>query len=143
MGDSGDGAALALGAEVYTLPAGAIVIDHATCVGTILADISNKTAASSEVGLGTVVGTGANATLGAVDAGCENVCGPVVIGAYNNTAVSGLTVASAAQPHLHIAASGGLAHEIFLNTATTWADVTEAGAVTFTGVITLTWRKIS
>lgn len=143
VGTSGDDAALAIGAKFYTLPAGAYVIDHATIVGTIAADISVKTAANSEVGIGTVVGSGANATLGAVAATVENVCGPVVIAAYDDTAVVSLAIAGPAQPHLYIAASGGLAHDLFLNTAATWADVTAAGPVTFTGVITLTWRKIN
>lgn len=142
MGTSGDAAALALGAKFYTLPAGDFIIENATMVGTILAAISDKDAASSEVGIGTVVGSGVNATLGAVNAAAENVCGPVVIAAYNDTAVVGVTIAAAAQPFLRIAASGGLARDLFLNTATTWADVTAVGAVTFTGVITLKWRKI-
>lgn len=143
LGNSGDNAALAIGAKFYTLPAGAYVIDHATMIGTITADISVTDAANAEVGIGTLIGSGANATLGAVNAAAENVCGPVVIAAYDDTAVVGTTIASSAQPHLYIASTGGLAHDLFLNTAATWGDSEAVGAVTFTGVITLAWRKIS
>ena len=142
VGTSGDNENLAIGAKFYTLPAGDIIIDHATMIGTILANISDKDEANSEVGIGTVIGSGANATLGDVNAAAENVCGPVVISAYNNTAVVGVAVAGPAQPFLRIAASGGLARDLFLNTATAWDNITAPGAVTFTGVITLDWRKL-
>jgi hypothetical protein len=42
-----------------------------------------------------------------------------------------------------IKTSGGKARDLFLNAAVTWANVTAAGAVTFTGVITLKWRVVS
>ena len=42
-----------------------------------------------------------------------------------------------------IKTTGGKSHDLFLNCAVTWANVTAAGAVTFTGVITIKWRKVS
>jgi hypothetical protein len=142
MGTSGDAAAKAIGAKFYTLPAGDFIIENASIVGTVLAAVDDPAAANAEVGIGTLIASGVQATLGAVDAACENVCGPVVIAAFDDTAVVGVSVAAGAQPFLRIAASGGLARDLFLNAAATWADVTAAGAVTFTGVICLKWRKI-
>ncbi|MCA9340679.1 MAG: hypothetical protein KDA17_07215, partial [Candidatus Saccharibacteria bacterium] len=77
VGTSGDNASLAIGASLYTFPAGEILVENVSVVGAITADIS-VTTDTPEFGLGTTVGSGANATLGAVDAAAENVAGPFV-----------------------------------------------------------------
>ncbi|BAQ16102.1 hypothetical protein [Methyloceanibacter caenitepidi] len=141
MGSSGDGANLALGASLYTFPAGAIMVEDSSIVGTINADISVQTD-TPEVGLGTVVGAGVQATLGAVNAACENIGGPFAAASVNDGAVAGAGAASNTTG-LYIAESGGLSHVVYLNAADGWADVTAAGPVTFTGVVTLKWRKIN
>jgi len=42
-----------------------------------------------------------------------------------------------------IKTSGGASHDLFLNAAAAWADVTAAGTLSATGVITIRWRKIN
>jgi hypothetical protein len=145
VGTSGDGAALALGAKFYTLPAGSYVIESASIAGGLTADIS-VTTDTPEVGIGTVVGSGVVATLSTtmenvIDGGAAGMTGdgdaiaPDVAGtAFYKGNLS--TVRPVIQ------AAGGLAHDLFLNVADTWANVAAAGPVTFTGVITLKWRKI-
>ena len=145
MGTSGDNAALALGAKFYTFPAGSILVESATIVGGVTAAIS-VTTDTPEVGIGTVIGSGVTATLSTtmediIDGGAAGLTGgdavaPDVAGTAfykGNTFTTGVLIKT----------SGGKARDLFLNAAVTWADVTAAGAVTFTGVITLKWRIIS
>jgi hypothetical protein len=145
MGTSGDNASLGIGAKFYTFPAGTILVESATIVGGITAAIS-VTTDTPEVGIGTVIGSGAIATLSTtlediVDGGAAGLTGgdavaPDVAGTAfykGNTFTTGILIKT----------SGGKARDLFLNAAVAWADVTAAGAVTFTGVITLKWRVVS
>ena len=136
VGTSGDGAALALGASLYTLPAGDIIIEGCVVRGALTGDIS-VTTDTPEFGLGTTVGSGVNATLGAVDADCENVCGPWVA---TNVAGDTPTDGGSDAQGTYIATAGD--HVIYFNVADTWADVTAAGAVTFTGYVVLKYRVL-
>lgn len=138
VGTSGDNVALAIGASLYTLPAGDLVIENTSFTGTITASISDPTT-TGEIGLGTTVGSGANATLGAVAAGAENILGPIVVtgGEFDGAEV----FSGASAPTTFILAADG--HVIYFNIAATWADVTAAGAVTATGTVTIKWRKAS
>jgi hypothetical protein len=138
VGDSGDNASLAIGASLYTFPAGDILVDNASFVGGITAAISITTD-TPELGIGTVIGSGANATLSTTGEDIlegGNVAAPDVAG-------TSFGKGSTRTFPLYIAAAGGLSHEIFLNVADGWANVAAAGAVTVTGVITLSWRKIN
>jgi hypothetical protein len=146
VGTSGDNAALALGAKFYTFPAGAIMVESASIAGGITAAIS-VTTDTPEVGIGTVIGSGANATLSTTT---ENVVDGGAAGGTGDSDLVAPDVAGTAfykanlsTVRLMIQPSAGLAHDLFLNVADTWADVAAAGAVTFTGVISLVWRKIS
>lgn len=134
--DNGD---FSIGALVYTLPAGAYVIEHASFHGSFL-KAGEATIGDGEIGIGTLIGTGTEDALGDVGAAAENVCGPVTIsnGEFDGAAV----FAGVSAPNLYIAATGGLARALFLNVAATWPNVTPAGGITFTGVITVAWRKI-
>lgn len=133
---TGDNAALADGALAYTFPAGDILVEGGLLTGTVDADMS-VTTDTPEVGCGTVVASGANATLGAVGATSENILGPFVAASVNDGAVSGYNAASGP----FVIASAG-AHTVYLNAADTWADVTAAAPLTFTGTIVLKWRKV-
>jgi hypothetical protein len=145
MGNSGDNAALGIGAKFYTFPAGSILVESATIVGGVTAAIS-VTTDTPEVGIGTTVGTGVVSVLSTtmediIDGGAAGLTGgdavaPDVAGAAfykGNTFTTGILIKT----------SGGKARDLFLNAAVTWADVTAVGAVTFTGVITLKWRLVS
>lgn len=144
VGTSDDNASLAIGAEVYTFPTGTILVENTSIVGGVTAAIS-VTTNTPEVGLGTTIGTGAAATLtttmedlmdgGAGSTGSDNVAPDVAGGT--------LYKASNFTAPILIKTTGGKAHKLFLNVAAAWANVTAAGAVTFTGVITVRWRKIT
>ncbi len=144
VGTGADNANLALGALCYTFPTGTIAVWESSIVG-IFDQASHGTITAGEAGLGTVVGSGANATLGAVGATSENILqGDVGV---LSTYVLGTTVVQAAD-HGGIATapltilSAGV-HTCFLNIAGAWPDIAAAEAVTFTGVVTLRWRKLS
>ena len=136
--DSGDNANLAIGASLYTFPAGDILVDNASFVGGVTAAISITTD-TPEVGIGTVIGSGANATLSTTGEDILEGGGVVAPDVAGTSFGKGSTRTFP----LFIAAAGGLSHEIFLNIADGWADVAAAGEVTVDGVITISWRKVS
>lgn len=108
-----DNAALASGYLLYTLPAGAVVVKSSyMSVGVTMAE---DTTATPEVGLGTTIGSGANATLGAVGAAAENIQeGKAAANA------SGTATVQTKGTLLVIEAAGD--HTVYLNCADTWAD---------------------
>lgn len=135
-----DNADLAIGAKFYTLPAGAFLIESASLVGTVT-KAGEATIADGEIGIGTLIGSTAVDTLGEVDAAAENVLGPIAV---SNGEFDGAEVfAGVSSPDLYVAASGGVARDLFLNIAATWPDVTPSGSIRFNGTITLKWRKIN
>jgi hypothetical protein len=146
VGTSGDNASLGIGAKFYTFPAGTIQVIDATMVGGLTAAIS-ATTDTPEVGIGTVIASGAVAVLSGT-ATFEDIINGNVSGDGGDTVapnVAGGTFyknSSFTAPVL-IKTTGGKARDLFLNVADGWADVTAAGAVTFTGVITLKWRIVS
>lgn len=146
VGTSGDNAALAFGAKFYTFPAGAILVESATIAGGLTAAIS-VTTDTPEVGIGTVVATGAAATLTTatwediVDGGAAGLTGGDAIAP--DVAGTAFYKGQTFTTGVIIKPTGGKARDLFLNVADTWANVTAAGAVTFTGVITLKWQLVS
>jgi hypothetical protein len=129
---------LAVGAKFYTMPNADVVIEHASFYGTFT-KAGEATIADGEVAIGTLVGSTAVDTTGEVDAAAENVCGPSVLTTHE---FDGAEVTSAVSaPNLFLAAAAD--NELFLNVAATWPAVTPDGTVTFDGVITLKWRKVS
>jgi hypothetical protein len=148
LGNSGDNAALAIGAKFYTWPTGVnILVENTTISGGITAAIS-VTTDTPEVGIGTVIASGANATL--TTATWENL----VDGGASGSSVDAAAVApDVAGTVFHkkslttitpiIKASGGASRDLFLNAAVTWSDVTAVGAVTFSGKISIRWRVLS
>ncbi|MCA9340667.1 MAG: hypothetical protein KDA17_07155, partial [Candidatus Saccharibacteria bacterium] len=136
VGTSGDDGNLALGASLFTLPAGDLIVEQAVLKGALTADIS-VTTDTPEMGLGNVVATGVQATLGAVDAGCENIAGPFVA-----TAVDGEDVDDGGATESGLLVQAADSHVVYLNVADGWADVTAAGDVTFTGYVVLKYRMV-
>lgn len=146
LGNLADNAALGIGAKFYTLPAGEFQITRATIYGGLTAAVS-VTAQTPEVAIGTVVASG---VISATTTTMENVIdggSGGSLGDASNTApdlVGGIfrksnltTVAPI------IKASAGLSHDLFLNAAATWADITTVAPVLFTGIITLNWVKLN
>lgn len=139
-GTVGDNASLGIGAKFYTLPAGSHMIENASIVGTFNAAVSD-TASTPEIGIGTVIASGAVSVLGGT-ATFENVIEGATIADVASEAIERIDEPNAASPApLLITAAGS--HDLFLNAAAAWANVTTAAPLLFTGVITVRWRKIS
>jgi hypothetical protein len=148
LGNGADNADLAIGAEVYTFPAGDLIIYDSSIRGAFTSLASVTTIADGEYGMGTVIGSTAVDTLAEVGATAENIMTGQALSTY---VADGTSVVCVATPTgdtpsavgLSMRASAGLAHKLFLNVAATWPNVTAAAGFTFTGVITVRWRKIS
>lgn len=142
-----DSAALASGVLLYTLPSGAQIVTDAVIAGGLTV-AGTPTTDTPEIGLGTTTGTGAAATLSStmedyIDGGAAgliggtatapNVAGGAIVKGMLSTSHSGV----------YVAASGGKAKTVYLNVADSWADLTPNDApVTFTGTVTMRWRKV-
>ena len=128
IGAVADTAAQARGVLIYTFPAGQIVVW--TVYGDIGLDVdeTNYDEDQPEVGLGTAIASGSNATLGASGATREDIWGPHVVAGCDTNA----TAADAGQfvtvPNLIIAGAGD--HTVHLNIADTWANGTGTPNVT-------------
>lgn len=147
MGTVPDNASLGIGAKFYSFPAGDIMVQEATWVGSILGTVSVLTA-TPEFGIGSVIASGAVSVLSGT-ATFEDYMDGNASGGTNGTTVApdinGTSFYKVGRNSLGyvIKASGGASHDMFLNAAAAWADVAAAGTLSATGVITLKWRKIS
>lgn len=130
----GDTASLAGGALIYTLPTGPIVIKAATMSVGLSLTTGTPTTDTPELGLGTVIGSGANATLGAVAATVENILGPAVADDIAGTAELLTGVAD-----LKIETAD--AHTVHINWADAFANVDNTAA-TLDGTVTINWMKV-
>lgn len=140
VGSATGAADLAFGALMYTLPAGAQVTDVSymnlalTGTATIVAD-------TPEVGVGSVLGAGVQATLGAAGATMEDYWEGAASGAIDGTnSVVGTKGATAGILTGIALNAAGDAKTFYLNVADGWAGI---GDVTATGTITITWKMIS
>lgn len=146
LGNGGDNQDLAIGAKCYTFPAGTIQVLESTLVGVFTSAASVTVIADSQCGAGTVVASGAVDTLAEVGSTSENIIkGQQMPTSYN--ANGGTTVEYASWTNvdggtpLLISAAG--VHDMFLNFAATWPNVTAPAGFTFTGKGTVAWRLIS
>lgn len=142
LGNSGDNASLGIGAKFYTFPAGTIVVKGVSIVGGLSAAVS-VTAQTPEVGIGTVIASGAVATLSTtfedyVDGGAAGGIGgdlvaPDLVGTvfYKSALFTNPVI---------VKTSGGKTHDMFLNAAVAWADIAAVAPVLFTGVILIEWE---
>lgn len=129
------GADLGVGVLLYTLPAGAMVIDKAYMSVAITQTEDNITADTPEVGLGTVIASGAVAVLSGT-ATFENILTGQVAADCDGTA----SVKTVADQILVIESDS--AHTIHLNVADGWAASGDVGAL-LTGTVVLHWQKMS
>lgn len=137
-----DGAALGIGAKVWSFPAGNIYFRNAQLFGTVLdADSAGYTNAL-DVGLGDTIAAGAVSVLGGT-AAFENFIGGTTSAVLPTaTVAAGTGLAAAAGISNVVIASGGN-HDVYLNVAGTWTNVTTAGAIKFTGTIIINWRPLA
>jgi len=149
VGTSGDNASLGFGALLYTFPAGIILVERSGLIACGVTAAISVTTDTPEIGLGTVVATGAIATLGAGSATMEDISeggdttniAPDVNGTATINSTKIPTNATGDDGPKIIAAAS--AHTVYLNIADGWADVTAAGAVTVSGTIFLKWQKLT
>ena len=148
VGTGADNASLGIGAKFYTFPAGTIIVRDATLVGgtTLAADV---TTGSPEVGIGTVIASGAvsvlsgTATFEDIIDGNASATGGDTTGNLTGAAIYKNSDGSTRDSVL-IKTTGGKARDLFLNVAVAWPNSTTGTlAVTFTGVITIKWQLVS
>jgi len=132
-----DDAALADGYLIYTLPAGAVIVNSAYMSMAVTA--AEDTTATADVGLGTTIGSGANATLNLVAAGAaENILTGQTAADCNGTATVKTAIPTAAVP-LVIEAAGD--HTVYFNVADTWANTAGADLTAdIAGTVVLNWQ---
>lgn len=138
VGSAVGAADLAFGALLYTLPAGAQIIDASyfslsvTGTTTIVGD-------TPEIGLGSTIATGAIATLSTTmeDYVLGSPASAAISGATPLVKLTGVTAGAVTGIALNVAASS---KAIYLNCADGWAG---AGDVTATGTVTITWKFIA
>lgn len=132
------GASLGVGKLLYTLPAGAHIIESAYMSVAIQQTEENITADTPEVGLGTVIASGAVAVLSGTGTFEDIITGQVAADC-DGTATVKTAIPTAAVP-LVIEAAG--AKTVHLNVADGWAASGDAAAV-ITGTVVLNWRTMA
>ena len=127
-------AAEAVGVLLYTLPSGATLV-RASYMSVALSNTDTTIDADTpDVGIGTVIATGAVATLDGT-ATFENILtGQTAADCTGTATVQGVTNQAL------VIATGG-AHTVYLNVADTWAG--SETALKATGTVTLEWVSIS
>jgi len=127
----GDTASLADGALIYTMPAGDIAIKGSAISVGLTLTTGTPTTDTPEIGLGTVIGSGAVAVLSTT---LEDIMEGSVM-----ADVAGTAEAFMDQRAMDMLAAN--AHTIHLNIADAWADVTDAAA-TADGTVVISWSKL-
>ena len=134
----GDNANLAVGLLIYTFPTGLYAIKAAG--GTVAITMEDAiTTDTPEVGLGTIKGTGADATLGASVTTFEDIAGPIV--ATNTNGSSTLIDSNVSLPKTLIVLAAG-SHALNLNFADAWANVTDTDSAV-TATIWIEWSLLA
>ncbi len=134
----GDTAALGTGSLVYTFPDGEIIVDSAFMSVGVNLTTGTPTDDTPEVGLGTVVASGAVSVLSGT-ATFENIITGQVAADIAGTATVKTAIPTANIP-LVIAAADP--HTVFLNIADTWANVDDTAA-TLSGIVVFNWTFLN
>ena len=129
LGAIAGGADLALGALIYTFPAGVIRVNSVKANFSLQQKDGKVTADTPEVGIGSTVGTGVTDTLATTT---DNILAGVAITDCDGTVEK--RVASSTHTVLEDAA-----HTVFFNVADGWAADGDA-ALGFTGEVVITWE---
>ena len=129
------GAALGVGKLMYTFPSGAIVVNEAKMSMAITQTQGNINANTPDVGIGTVIASGAVATLDGT-ATFENILTGQT--AANCTGTATTKTIDEGLDALVIE-SGVSPRTVYFNAAASWAASGDAAAL-LTGTITLTWK---
>ena len=127
------GANLGVGRLLYTFPAGSIRITSSKLNVAITKTQGNITADTPDIGLGTVIATGAVALLSGT-ATFENILTGQTAADCNGTATVKTVDTS-------LVIESADAHTVHLNVADGWAASGDAGAL-LTGTVTLHWQYL-
>lgn len=128
------GADLSVGALLYTLPAGAVVVDVSYMNVAVTQTEGNITTDTPDVGLGTVIASGVHALLSDTT-GAENL-----LTGQTATDCSGTsTVKTVADQRLVI--ESGDDHTVYFNAAAAWSASGDAAAIV-SGTVVLNWQFI-
>ena len=133
----GDNASLGSGALIYTLPAGAILVNAASINVGVTLTTGTPTTDTPEIGLGTVVASGAVSVLGGT-ATFENIMAGASTPVLADLA--GTAELFTHNPGLVIEAAS--AHTVYLNLADAYADVDDTDA-TASGTIYLAYTLMA
>jgi len=138
VGSAVAAADLAFGALLYTLPAGAQLIE-ATYFSLAITGTTTIVGDTPEIGIGSVIGSGAVAVLSTTfeDYVLGSPASAAISGATPLVKMTGITAGAVTGIALNVAAS---AKTIYLNCADGWAG---AGDVTATGTVHLVWKQMS
>ena len=129
------GADLAVGKLLYTLPAGAVIVDSAYMSLAITQSEGNITADTPDGGLGTTIGSGAVAVLGGT-AAFENILTGQTFADCDGTA----KVKTVADQPLAIETGGD--KTVYFNVADGWAASGDAAAA-LAGTVVLFWKNVA
>jgi len=132
------GAALGVGKLLYTFPAGAQIIDAAYMSVAITQTQAHINADTPEIGLGSVVASGAVSVLSGT-ATFEDILTGQVAADCTGTATVKTALPTAGVP-LITEAAGSKA--VYLNVADTWAASGDAAAL-LTGTVVINWRTMA
>ncbi|MCI0489377.1 MAG: hypothetical protein L0229_22520 [Blastocatellia bacterium] len=132
------GANLGVGKLLYTLPAGAVIVESAHMNLSITQTQGNINADTPDGGLGTVIASGAVATLDGTPT-FENIITGQTFNDCNGTAEVKTAIPTAGVPLVIEAAD---AHTIHFNVADLWAASGDAAAA-LAGTVVINWRFIN
>lgn len=135
--DIADTAALADGYLLYTFPAGAIIVESAYMSMALTVASTEAQSDTPDVGLGTVIASGAVATLDGTGTFEDIITGQTAADS-NGTATVKTAIPTAGVPFV---IEAGDAHTVHFNIADTWANDT-GGDLTgdIAGTVVLNWR---
>ena len=140
LGNGGDATNLAIGALIYTFPAGDYLFIDGQIKGTFGTAVLYTNVL--DAGLGSVIGSGAVAILGGT-ATFEDYIGSLTTAALPTATVIGTSGDAAANGIRNRIVLAAAAHTLHVNAAGAWTDIAAAGAVTFTGNVVLRWRPLT
>lgn len=138
----GDGVDLGIGAKFWSFPAGDIYFRDAQMFGTFLDSASAGYTNALDAGIGSVIASGAVGVLGGTAAFEDTIGGTTTAILPTAEVAAGTGLAAAGGISNRVIASGDV-HDLFLNVAGSWTNVTTAGAIKFTGTIIINWRPLS
>ena len=131
------GASLGVGKLLYTLPAGAAIIESAYLSVAITQTTAHITADTPDVGIGTVIASGVIALLNGT-ATFENIITGQTAADCNGTATVKTATPTAAVP---LVIETGDAHTVYLNVADGWAASGDPAAIV-TGTVIINWKFV-